>query len=303
MGEITDALRRAKSPGKPEPLETDDESAPEAPLEIASYEEPRGRAVAREEPVYEPDELLEDEGVALGSERSGGWQARALVIDGHGAPAEACRHIALRLRRELERRGARSVAVVSALRSEGKTTVACNLALALASLSPVRSVALVDLDLRRPSVASYLRIPCEVGLEELLKGRRGLRRGVAVAVEKPPLDVFPVCVAQPEAHELLAGPAFESLVRALERHYETVVFDTAPVLLVPDATMALRHIAAAVAVARAGRSQRRAFEHMCELLPPEKLVGNVLNEGPLPARLHHYGHYGEQSPESPNASD
>ena len=298
MGEITEALRRAKlgdqDQGEPEPIE---DPAPRRrmvipePPPLPRFDSPLERGLVALEPLDELEDLAEH-GVLLPSERSLGWQARVVVVDGHGAAAESCRHIALRAKRELEHRGARSVAVVSSLRAEGKTTVACNLALALASLSPVRSVALVDLDLRKPSVASYLGIPCEVGIEEVLRGKRGLRSGVVVSVETPPLDVFPVREAQPEAHQLLAGPAFEAFVRSLERHYETIVFDTPPVLLVPDATMALRHVAAAIAIARAGRSQRRAFEQMCEHLPPGRLVGSILNEGQLPARDLKYGYYG-----------
>ena len=299
MGEITEALRRAKlgdqaDLGEPEPLEElppRRRIVPEPPPPPPRFDRPLERPLVALEPFDELEDLAEH-GVELTAERSLGWQARVVVVDGHGAAAESCRHIALRAKRELESRGARSVAVVSSLRAEGKTTVACNLALALASLSAVRSVALVDLDMRKPSVASYLGIPCEAGIEEVLQGTRGLRGGVVVSIENPPLDVFPVREAQPEAHQLLAGPAFEAFVRSLERHYETVVFDTPPVLLVPDATMALRHVAAALAIARAGRSQRRAFEQMCELLPPGRLVGSILNEGQLPAHDRHYGYYG-----------
>lgn len=310
MGEITEALRRAKlgdqaEPETEEPIPLEEPARPRyqaappppppnfdrTPERLERPAEPIERSFVPLEALDELEDLPEH-GVVLPADRSPGWQARVVVIDGQGPAAESCRHIALRAKRELEDRGARSVAIVSSLRNEGKTTVACNLALALASLSSVRSVALVDLDLRKPSVASYLGIPCEVGIEEVLRGKRSLRSGVAVSIESPPLDVFPVAVAQREAHQLIAGLAFEALVRTLERHYEVVVFDTPPVLVVPDAVMALRHVSTAIAVARSGRSQRRAFEHMCELLPPGRLVGSILNEGQLPIRDRQYGYYG-----------
>jgi hypothetical protein len=85
--------------------------------------------------------------------RRGEWRARAVALDGGSAATECFRHLALKVRAELERRSLRSVAVTGPLRSEGKTTIACNLALALASISRGREVALVDLDLpslRRP---------------------------------------------------------------------------------------------------------------------------------------------------------
>src|SRR5262245_21127812 len=82
-------------------------------------------------------------GIAIAEQAGGSAPARVLVTDGQSASAEAARHIALRLRRELATRNARSIGVISSERAEGKTTVACNVALAVASLSRGRVVALV----------------------------------------------------------------------------------------------------------------------------------------------------------------
>jgi capsular exopolysaccharide synthesis family protein len=233
-------------------------------------------------------EIAEEVGVAR--------PARVLVTDGSSASAEAARHIALRLRRELAGRGARSVAVVSSERAEGKTTVACNLALALASLSRGRVVALVDLDLRAPSVASALGVPHARGVDDVLRGRCTLAE-VAIEVEKPALDVYPSRHPEANAHELLVGPAFAAMVSELERNYEFIVFDTPPMLLVPDAPVIIERAGAAVAVSRAGHTRLKAFRKMLELLPPSKLLGTVLNEGTLPGSQLQYGYYGVPRPE------
>jgi Mrp family chromosome partitioning ATPase len=261
---------------------------PEPEPEPPESESDEYRVVLREEtrrPEPPPREA------SISSERDGVWFPRAVVVDSHGAVAESFRHIALRLRRELVRRHQRSVAVVSALRAEGKTTVACNLALALSSVARDREVALVDLDLRKPSVQRAFSLPNGPGFEDVLRGDRKLLEA-GVSVERPPLDVFPARRPLAEAHELLVKPGFELAVRELERRYEIIVYDTPPTLLVPDAAIIVERIGAAVAVARSGRTARRGFEQTIELLTPERVIGCILNEGTASAQRTQYGYYG-----------
>ena len=280
MGEISDALRRSRenAPPKPDALPPVRETST-----AASRPEPAPKA---DVPRVEIADHLEGES----------WPARVLATDGQSASAEAARHIALRLRRELGRRNARSLAVISSERAEGKTTVACNLALALASLSRGRVVALVDLDLRAPSVAVALGIPQVRGIDDVLRGSCQLD-DVRVEIERPGLDVYPARAPEKNAHELLVSGAFAALVSELERRYEITVFDTPPTLLVPDAPVIIEQVGAAVAVSRAGRTRRNAFQKMLELLPPAKLIGTILNEGLLPGAERQYGYYGVPRPE------
>jgi non-specific protein-tyrosine kinase len=279
MGEISDALRRSRENAPPKPDAQPPVRETSAP---ASRTEPAQKADA-------PRVELSD----LEGESS---PARVIVTDGQGASAEAARHIALRLRRELGRRHARSLAVISSERGEGKTTVACNLALAIASLSRGRVVALVDLDLRAPSVATALGVPQSRGIDDVLRGSCRLD-DARVEIEKPGLDVYSARHPEANAHELLVGPAFAALVAEFERRYEITVFDTPPMLLVPDAPVIIEQVGATVAVSRAGRTRRKAFEKMLELLPPAKLIGTVLNEGALAGSGREYGYYGVPRPE------
>jgi len=284
MGEITDALRRARQAGA--------SPAPERPRPPADGPDRIPFAPVPEEPergLPEPARRA-----ALSTTKRGVWPPRLVVVDAHSAAAESCRHVALRLRRELSARRSRSCAVVSALRQEGKTTLACNLALSLASFGQGRTVALVDLDIRNPTVAKSLELPQEAGIEGAIRGEHSLRE-VCVSIDRPPLDVYPVRMAHRDPQDLLASPGLEAVLRELDRLYEIVLIDTPPVLLVPDAAVILGHVGAAVAVARAGRTTRRAFESMRELLPSGRLLGSILNEGELPTPVGHYGYYGEDS--------
>jgi Mrp family chromosome partitioning ATPase len=286
VGEISDALRRARAARQDEssPEEAPDRRAPEAPRR----ETPRRREAARA--PREPGLPEHGPPVTLSRDKQEHWPARAVVVDDSGPIAESCRHLALRLRSELERRSVASVVITSPLRNEGKTTLACDLALAMASLSRARIVALVDLDLRRPSVASYFRIASDHGVEDYLVGSAELE-DICVSVDKPELDVYPTRSSHPAAHELLVQPRFAELVQELERHYETVVFDTPPALLVPDTSLILNHAGAYAALARAGMTRRRAYEKMMRLLPPDRLIGGILNEGSAATQKKNYGYY------------
>jgi Mrp family chromosome partitioning ATPase len=289
MGEITEALRRAREGREPA------EAA--AARQPAAASAAPGRAAHRSAlpgggPAGHPP--LSERHLLVPEDRLGDWAGRAVLVDRRGAVAESCRHLALRLRKELERRKIRTFAVAGPLREEGKTTLACDVALALATLSPGRRVALVDLDLRRPSVAEVLRLPSGPGIDDYLGGSADLA-GVRVSIEAPELDVFPAREPRASAHELLVGGALPALVAELERRYAVTVFDTPPALLVPDVKILLEHVKGYAAVGRSGRTRRRAFEHMVRMLDREGLLGAILNEGQLPTSVRHYGYYADPS--------
>lgn len=200
------------------------------------------------------------------------------------------RQLALQVAAQLEARGARSLAVVSAMRDEGKTTVACTLAMALASVTAHRSIALVDLDLRNPSVGRRLHLRTTVGIEQFLLERAGLD-AIRVSIKSPQLDVYPSIDPHRAAHELLARARLGHLIRELERRYATVIIDTPPTLVVPDASLLLKQGPCCVTVARSGVSRVRRFQEMLDILPPDAIVGKVLNSAALPSRDKSYYEY------------
>jgi Mrp family chromosome partitioning ATPase len=296
VGEISDALRRARDERNGEMEGRGEKGRGPAPEHLSKRIERRPPSPGREPDLAHPPvaESTDEHRLSLDRNRGGKWQSRAVVLD-EGSPAtESFRQLALRVRAELQRRSSRSVAITGPLHDEGKTTIACGLALALASLSRGREVALVDLDLRRPSLAADLRIPTEAGVEEFILGERALSE-VCVSIEKPAVDVFPAVSPNDSAHELFVQPGFASLVRELELRYATVICDTPPVLLVPDTSLALDQVSTYIAVGRSGETRERALQSLLELLPRDRLLGTVLNEGSLSVRSRLYDYYGEDS--------
>jgi Mrp family chromosome partitioning ATPase len=215
-----------------------------------------------------------------------------------GACVEACRGVALRLRSELERRGEKTVAIVSAVRGEGKTTVLCNLGLALASLSADNDLALVDLDLRKPSVANVLGVPASGGVEDILRGTTTLDE-VRVSVPQPGFDLYPAVEPLHSVHKLLVLPSFAAMIRELEQRYSVVLFDTPPTLLVPDTSLILKRVQACIPIARAGQTRARYLRQMLEVLPHGQILGELLNCARSPRYAADYYRYGRDEQAKP----
>jgi Mrp family chromosome partitioning ATPase len=269
VGEITDALRRAREEAK-RPVEA---NAP-GPL-IAEPAPTPARVVPKaDEFPQRPARRATD--IHLPHSKEGSWVARAVLIDQHGPYSAYYRHFALRLGSELEQRDTRVVLVTSAVGQDGKTTTACNLALAFASMTAAHRVAIVELDLRRPTIAKALGFDLpEVGIEHVLLGEASLASACLHCDDG--LDIFPVVAPCDNAHEVLARPELGVLIRNLAQTYDVVVLDTPPVLPVPDVSLILPHVEACIAVARAGATPSSAFRAMLELIPQEKVAGAFIN--------------------------
>lgn len=209
--------------------------------------------------------------------RKGFWQPRLLALEQPGPLAEHYRHFAVRLGRELQQRQTNTVLITSPGPGEGKTTTAFNLALAFATLSAGQRVALVDLDLRQPSIGRALELQVAGGLEAVLAGRADLVSACARS-DFPSLDVFLTGTARANGHELLVGERLPAILRELAAAYHTVVLDSPPVLPVPDAALIAAHAGICVPVVRAGHTRRASLGAAFELLPKDRIAGLFLAE-------------------------
>lgn len=279
MGEFADLLRRVRRERDPEGKlgETDwlAESDPLAafdPVDPLESLPPRpGASTAWARPAGQGGDTR------IPTTRGDRWAARAVVVDREGGYAEYYRHFALRVRRALEQRKARSVLVTSPLPGEGKTTTACNLALALASMAAGKRIALVELDLRGPSISRDLWVSSPTPFEKVLMGKASLRTGF-VHCEEPALDLFLVHEPSERAHEILAGASVRKVLRELAAQYDVVVIDTPPVLPVPDVPLVAPHADTCLIVVEAGGTRRSAFRDALLALPQEKVLGVFINE-------------------------
>ena len=187
--------------------------------------------------------------------------------------------------------------VTSCLPGEGKTMSACNLAGALRSLGGGERIALVDLDLRVPGVASALGLEPKVGVEEVLRGNASLE---AVCLETDAgIDVFPAATAHAASYELLVRPELGELLRKLEATHRWIICDSAPLLALADTGLLFAQVRTCLTVVRSGRTPRAALSELLDRLPADKRLGFFLNDARAPKHARRYYHkYYQETPRS-----
>ncbi|GAA2712110.1 polysaccharide biosynthesis tyrosine autokinase [Micromonospora olivasterospora] len=217
------------------------------------------------------------------------------------ARAEAIRKLRTNLRFVDVNEPARVIAVTSALQGEGKTTLSCNLAIALAEAG--WRVALVDADLRRPKVAEYLGLEASVGLTDVLLGDVNVGDVVQRWGDKS-LLVLPSGSSPPNPSELLGSKAMADLLLVLRESADIVVIDTAPLRNVTDGVVVAVQADGALLVSAHGRTDRGQVTAAAQALQSVsvRLLGCVLNMAKLGrAETYQYESYRVIVPPAPPA--
>lgn len=170
----------------------------------------------------------------------------------------------------------RLIVVTSTGESEGKTTVSCNIAAALAENGA--KVLLIDADLRHPSVAKKLNIDGDAGLTHVLSGQASVR-DVVQRFWKPNLHVMPAGPKPPNASTLLNSPIMSELLMNALQQYDYVLIDTAPMVVANDAVIFVRKGGSLVMVSRRNQTRKRDLREISDELDTldMQVSGIVLN--------------------------
>lgn len=147
----------------------------------------------------------------------------------------------------------RSLVITSAVPSEGKTSTATNLAIALAQTG--QRVLLVDGDLRRPKVASVLGLERSVGLTTVLVGRSDLHESIQ---KHSGSGIYFLASGPipPNPTEVLQSHAAQALFERLNEMFDMVIIDAPPLLPVSDAAIMARDVDGAILVVRHGKTTK-----------------------------------------------
>ena len=221
-------------------------------------------------------------------------RSRLAMLDG---PSDADAEAVRRLRSNIEfanlDTNAKTIMVTSALAGEGKSVTIANLAVALARSG--RSVVLVDLDLRRPTIASLFGLGPQPGLTDVAIERialenalipirtnlqvepvplsgRSYRAGagkpvsVSSAVPADGLWILPAGFLPANPGELVGTHAVATILASLRDQVDFVLVDTPPLLAVSDGMTLSRNVDALFVVARLGMVNRPTLRELARQL-------------------------------------
>lgn len=174
----------------------------------------------------------------------------------------------------------RVIVILSSAPSEGKSTTAINVALALAEAD--KSVVLVDGDMRRPSLDKYLDLVGSVGFSTVLSGGAPLAE-VLQDTKFPRLTVLAAGPTPPNPSELLGSQAAKKLLDDLRSQFDYVIIDSAPLLAVTDGAILATAADGALIMAKYGETKREQLAHAVGTLRDvgASLLGAVITLVPL----------------------
>ena len=172
---------------------------------------------------------------------------------------------------------------------DGKTTVAINLAGALAQ-APAARVIVVDADLRRSSVASQLGLGMvRPGLTDAIDDPT-LSLEDVVTVRRPfNLAVLPTGRVPVDHYETLKSPRFGQILEQARGRYDYVVVDTPPLLHVADCRLIDELVDAFLLVVTAHKTPRQLVKDALTIVAPAKVVGVIFNRDD--GHIRNYAHY------------
>lgn len=205
--------------------------------------------------------------------------------------SEAVRSVRLAIQRTIRIHPVKTILVTSGLDGEGKTTLAANLALSLATLG-IRTL-LIDGDLRNPQLTRSLCPRADAGLLEVATRQVSLERAL-LSDRDTGLSILPAPIGKDEATitELMFSEQIVDLLDHLRQRYELIIIDSPPLVPLVDGR-ALAELADRIVLALAwNETPQDVLAHTIDLLSPvhDRILGTVLTRVDL-NRLRFYDYY------------
>ncbi|WP_426370167.1 GumC family protein [Pseudocolwellia sp. HL-MZ7] len=182
----------------------------------------------------------------------------------------------------------KTILVTSATGSEGKSTMAMNLAAAYSNLG---KTLLLEVDLRKPSVAKNLGITNKLGLTDLISGTVSSASEILYKDNDDKLNVITCGTVVRNPLELLSSKKFEEVLASLQTHYEYIVLDGPPTLPVSDSCILANKVDGVVFAVKAEDTRIKVAKEAVTRL--QKLHANIIGAVLTVAEPHKMSYYGD----------
>jgi capsular exopolysaccharide synthesis family protein len=203
--------------------------------------------------------------------------SRIVAGEPMGPDAGSYKMLRTQILRRMAAKGLHSVAITSPHQGQGKSLTAANLAVSMAREAD-KTVLLIDLDLRRPSIHGMFGVEPEFGLSDYLAGDIPVSQFLfSPGIEN--LVVVPAGKPTAFSSEMLLSDKAVALAEALRSQYESriEIFDLPPLLATDDVIAFLPNVDSVLLVVEERKTRRQDVTRSMELLKDTELLGTVLN--------------------------
>lgn len=188
----------------------------------------------------------------------------------------------------------KTILVTSMAPKDGKTTIASNLAIAIAGSES--SVLLIDCDLRRPMLHEIFGLKNTRGLSTFIAGASDMNN-IIQDVPVKNLSVITSGPTPPNPSELLISKRLKELIHALKDKFDFVIIDTPPVMSISDTLIVSKIVDAGLIVTRFGKTTYEMMNHGLKSMADieSKIIGTVINAvDEKKSGYHYYYHYNKE---------
>ena len=199
-------------------------------------------------------------------------------LDSRDSRSRAFNLLRTTLTKRMKEKGHRMVGITSATPSAGKSFLSMNLAASLSKVSDDH-VILVDLDMRRASIADVVGMTVKRGVSDFLNGEVSDLASIGSRVDESQLILFPTKHVAKHTAELISGPNFDKLILDLRQQTgdSIILFDLPPAFANDDAMLILAQLDAYIMVIDSGKTNAKQVQEVLAMLSPVPCIGTVLN--------------------------
>lgn len=182
------------------------------------------------------------------------------------------------------------ILVTSTIPSEGKTTTAANLAIAMAQMG--ERVLLIDTDMRRHNMHKVFSLDNLIGISDMIIDHGNLDTAIRSLSHIPNLHVVTGGTLAPNPSELLGSSSMREIIKKLRSNYDRIILDSPPIMAFSDSLVLSRLADGVVFVVWGGETARDQIRKVTQSLAGvnARIIGVVLNNVDMSARAYSYYH-------------